>query len=84
MEVPIVVLILLSAFACGFAYDFVWTRCVDAVTTKRAVLAANLGVVIYACTLLSTVLIIEQRIAAVALYGVGNWLGVYLAVRSKK
>jgi hypothetical protein len=77
-------LILAASFLCGLIYDFVWTRCVVAVSTKRALLAANLGAVLYVCTLLSTVMIVGKWVWAVVLYGVGNWLGVYLAVKSKK
>jgi len=76
--------VLLASFICGFVYDFVWTKCVDAVQNKQAMYAANLGVVIYVCTLMATVMVVEKCLWAVILYGIGNWLGVYLAVRGKK
>ncbi len=77
-------LILTAAFVCGFVYDFVWTKCVDAVQYKRAAHAANLGIIIYVCTLMATVMVVEKCLWAVVLYGIGNWLGVYLAVKGKK
>jgi hypothetical protein len=77
-------IILLAAFACGFVYDYVWARTVQCVQLKKAVLAANLGIVLYICTLMATVMVVEKCLWAVVLYGIGNWLGVYLAVRGKK
>lgn len=77
-------LVLLASFACGFVYDFVWAKCVTSVQQKRAVLAANLGIILYVCTLMATVMVVEKCLWAVVLYGIGNWLGVYLAVKGKK
>jgi hypothetical protein len=77
-------IVIAAAFVCGLIYDYVWTRCVDCVQGRRASLAANLGVLLYVCTLLSTVLIVEKCVWAVAAYGVGNWIGVYLAVKGRK
>jgi len=67
------------AFLCGFVMDFVWTMCVDAVTCKRPVAAANMSAVLYLCTIVSTVLIVEKCFAAVAAYVVGGWIGTYIA-----
>lgn len=77
-------LVLLAALVCGFVYDYIWAKCVDAVQHRRAVYAANLGIIIYICTLMATVMVVEKCLWAVILYGIGNWLGVYLAVRGKK
>jgi hypothetical protein len=76
-------LLYVAAFFCGLLYDYVWTCCVDSVRDRRATRAANLGVILYVCALLSTVLIVEKCVWAVILYGIGNWVGVYLAVRKK-
>jgi hypothetical protein len=77
-------LLLAAAFLCGLIYDYVWTRCVDCVQDRRATMAANLGVVLYVCTLLSTLFIVEKCLWAVVLYGIGNWVGIYIAVRRKR
>jgi len=77
-------IILVAAFAFGLLYDFVWAKCVDSVQHSQPIMAANLGAVLYICTLLSTYLIFEKCILAIVLYGIGNWIGVYFAVRGKK
>ena len=65
--------------------DFTWTLCVESVQQRRAALAAHLAVVLYVCTLFSTVLIVEKCVPAVIAYGLGNWVGTYYAVkRSRK
>ena len=74
-------LLLVAAFVCGFVYDFVWARTVQCVQNKRAALAANLGVILYVCTLMATVMVVEKCMWAVIVYGLGNWLGVYLAIK---
>ena len=74
---------LLAAFATGFVYDFVWARCVHCVQLRKAALAANLGVILYACTLMATVLVVEKCVWAIIVYGIGNWVGVYLAIKWK-
>jgi hypothetical protein len=40
-----------------------------------------LAVVLYVCTLFSTVLIVERCVPAVIAYGLGNWAGTYIGVR---
>ena len=75
--------ILIVAFFAGLALDFVWTLCVAAVQKRRTVTAANLALVYYVCFIVSTVLIVEKYVPAVIAYGVGNWVGTYLAVRWK-
>lgn len=75
---PIVVLIL--AFICGFAMDLVWTLCVDAVTQRKPLLAANMSALLYICTIVSTILIVDKYYVAVAAYILGGWLGMYLVV----
>ena len=69
------------AFLTGALLDYVWTRCVESVQQRRAALAAHLAVVLYLCTLFSTVLIVEQCVPAVIAYGLGNWVGTYYAVK---
>lgn len=74
-------LLILIAFACGCLLDIVWTLCIHAVAQHRAVFAANLGALLYLCTILSTVLIIERCIIGVVAYLIGGWLGTYFTVR---
>lgn len=68
------------AFICGFAMDLVWALCVDAVTQRRPLTAANMSILLYLCSVVSTVLIIEKCFIAVAAYVLGGWIGTYLAV----
>ena len=74
-------LLILLAFLCGLSLDLVWTRCVNDVQAKRPISAANMSVLIYICTLVSTVLIVEQCALACAAYALGGWIGTYVAVR---
>jgi hypothetical protein len=82
-------LVALAAFVCGFALDWVWTKCVDSVQTRRPgapaewVAAANMSVLIYLCALVSTVLIVEKAVLACAAYALGGWLGTYAVVKRK-
>jgi len=73
-------LVISAAFVCGFLMDALWTLAVDAVTSRRPLTAANLSVVLYVCTIVSTVLIVEKCFVAVAAYIVGGWLGTYVVV----
>jgi len=68
------------AFISGFVMDLVWTLCITAVTQRRPFAAANFSAVLYVCTIVSTVLIVERCFIAVAAYIVGGWLGTYLIV----
>lgn len=72
------------AFVCGFLMDVIWTLCVDAVTCKRPVTAANLSAALYLCTIVSTVLIVEKCFVAVAAYVVGGWIGTYIVVKRRR
>jgi len=72
--------IIIVAFVCGFAMDVVWTLCINAITTRRPIIAANLSAILYVCTIVSTILIVEKCFVAVAAYIVGGWLGTYLVV----
>lgn len=76
-------LVLLLAFLSGFAMDIVWTVCIDAVTHRQPLKAANFSAAMYLCTVVSTVLIVEQCFVAVAAYIVGGWLGTYLIVKRR-
>jgi hypothetical protein len=64
--------------------DVVWTLCVDAVQMRRPLTAANMSALVYCCTVLSTVLVMEQRFTAVVAYAAGCWAGTYLVVWRKK
>jgi hypothetical protein len=50
------------------------------VTCKKPLTAANFSALLYLCTIVSTVLIVEKCFTAVAAYIVGGWLGTYLVV----
>lgn len=76
-------LLVAIAFVCGFTMDLVWTLCVDAVTHRRPITAANLSVIFYLCTLVSTILIVEKCFIAVTAYIIGGWIGTYLIVRHR-
>jgi len=76
-------ILIITAFIIGFIMDFIWALCVDAVTTKRPLLAANMSVLLYICTIISTVLIIEKYFIAVIAYGTGGWFGTYFLVKLK-
>ena len=76
-------LIAIGAFLAGLAFDLVWTLCVQSVQAQRPVRAANFALILYGCTLVTTILIIEHCIPAVIAYGMGNWVGTYIAVRRK-
>ena len=71
------------AFVSGFILDYLWVQCVDAVAGKHPLKAANLSVLIYICTFVPTVLIIDKNIMAVVAYVVGGWIGTYLSVRKQ-
>jgi hypothetical protein len=77
-------MLILIAFLCGLSLDLVWTRCVTDVQAKRSISAANMSVLIYLCTLVSTVLIVDKAVTACIGYAVGSWVGTYIAVRRKK
>ena len=77
-------IIVAFAFFCGFLMDIVWTLCVNAVICKRPLSAANLSALLYLCTIVSTVLIVEKCFTAVATYVVGGWLGTYIVVARRR
>jgi len=72
------------AFVAGFAMDLVWTLCVDAVTRRQPLLAANMSAILYLCTIVSTVLVVEKCFTAVAAYILGGWLGTYTIVTHRQ
>jgi hypothetical protein len=77
-------LIVTVSFMCGFILDLVWTLCIDAVTRRKALTAANLSAILYLCTFVSTVLIVEKCFLALTAYIVGGWLGTYVVVKRKQ
>ena len=72
------------AFLCGFLMDVIWTLCVNAVTGKKPLTAANYSALLYLCTIVSTVLIVEKCFTAVAAYIIGGWLGTYVVVQRRR
>jgi hypothetical protein len=77
-------IVVIFAFLCGFLMDIVWTMCVDAVTCRKPLTAANFSALLYLCTIVSTVLIVEKCIAAVVAYIIGGWLGTYVVVKRRR
>lgn len=77
-------LVIAFAFLCGFLMDIVWTLCVDAVTCKKPLTAANFSALLYLCTIVSTVLIVEKCFAAVVAYIIGGWIGTYVVVKRRQ
>jgi hypothetical protein len=75
---------ILLAFLCGLFLDLGWTRCVNDVQSNRPIGAANMSVLIYVCTLVSTMLIVDRAVIACIAYALGGWLGTYIAVTRKK
>ena len=73
-------LILLS-FVMGFVLDALWVINIDDVRDKRAIRAATISVLIYACTMFATILVIERCVFACLAYAAGNWIGTYLSVK---
>jgi len=76
--------VILFAFVCGFLMDAVWSLCIRAVTSRKPVTAANYSAVLYVCTVVSTVLIVEKCFVAVAAYIIGGWIGTYIVVKWRK
>ena len=74
-------MLILIAFICGVVMDVLWSKCVSAVTLRSAGLAANLSVGLYLCTVLSTVLIVENQWPSILAFIIGNWIGIYCTVR---
>jgi hypothetical protein len=74
-------LIVVIAFWCGAVFDLLWVSCVNAVREQKPIKAANLSLMLYGLTMLATVLVVQQEIAAIIAYGLGNWLGTYFAVK---
>jgi len=72
------------AFLAGFLLDVVWALCVEAIGSKRAVVAANLSVLLYLCTIVSTILIVEKCFIAIAAYAIGGWIGTYVTIRRNR
>lgn len=72
--------IVLFALCCGFAMDLVWTLGVNAVQQRQRYKAANMSALMYICTVISTILIVEKCFLAVVAYIIGGWLGTYIAV----
>ena len=74
-------MLIIVAFICGVAMDVVWTSCVTAVAERRAALAAHLSVMLYLCTVISTVLILDNQWLSIAAFASGNWCGTFATVR---
>jgi hypothetical protein len=76
-------LVIILAFLCGIGMDVVWTYCVHSIQAHRPIIAANMSVLIFVFTLVSTVLVIEKCIPAIVAYALGNWIGTYITVKRK-
>jgi len=61
--------------------DWLWVQCVKSVNQKAPLRAANLSVLIYLCTFVPTILLIESQFPAVVAYVAGGWLGTYASIR---
>lgn len=77
-------IVVIFAFLCGFLMDIVWTLCVDAVTRRKPLTAANFSALLYLCTIVSTVLIVEKCFTAVVAYIIGGWIGTYVVVKRRR
>lgn len=69
------------AFISGVLYDAVWTLCVNAVAKHKPLMAANMSVLIFGCTALSTVLIIDSKWVPLSAFVLGSWSGTFIAVK---
>ena len=71
---------LVVAFICGMLMDITWALCVSSVARRRAAVARTCP-----CSsmrsYISTVLIVDKHISAIAAFAVGNWIGTYLTVK---
>jgi hypothetical protein len=72
------------AFLCGVVMDILWVRCVTDVQRRRSTSAANASVMLYLCTLVSTVLVVQGCILACVAFATGSWVGTYFAVEIRK
>ncbi len=76
-------LLIIIAFVSGAALDLLWVKCVAAVQHERAIQAANISVLLYLCTLISTLLVVNQCILACVSFAAGSWLGAYFGVKRR-
>jgi hypothetical protein len=74
-------MIILLAFISGFLLDVAWAKTVAAVSRQQPFTAANMSVLLYLLTVVSTVLIVEQQFLACAAYMAGNWTGTFSTVK---
>jgi hypothetical protein len=77
------IIILILSFICGFISDFLWAKCVKAVGVHSRIEAANWAVLIYVVGLVSIILVINQNILGLILYGISCWIGIYIGVGKK-
>jgi len=77
------IFVLAVAFLVGAILDVVWVRTVASVQEKRAFAASNYSVILYLCTLVSTVLVVQQCVAACVAFAAGSWIGTFLSVRRR-
>jgi hypothetical protein len=74
-------MLILAAFICGFVMDLVWTLCVAAVAKHKPQTAAHFAVLIYLCTMVSTLLIVNSEWLPMGAFVAGSWLGTYSTVK---
>ena len=77
-------LLAISSFLCGAVMDILWVACVGGVQRRASAAAANASVLLYLCTLVSTVLIVQGCILACVAFAAGSWVGTYLGVEIRK
>jgi len=71
------------ALICGMFFDWLWVECINAVRDHKPFRAANLSLMLYGLTLLATVLVVKNELAAAVAYGIGNWIGTFWAVNKE-
>lgn len=74
-------MLLLISFVCGALYEFLWVQSVNATREKKPVRAANWALSLFGCSLLATLLVVDQQAWAVVAYGLGCWIGTYWSVK---
>lgn len=70
-----------AALLLGFVFEVLWVGCIAAVQNRAPIAAANIGLLLYLCTVFSTVLVVEQSFYGCSAFALGGWLGVYVGVK---
>lgn len=75
---------LLIAFTCGFALDYCWSCCVRCVQDAKPFGSANWAVLCFLCGLAPPYFLVERNLPPLVLYGLGCWVGTFVAVARRK